>query len=162
MAQDPAILVRRYRGADLDAVIAIFQRAVREAASRDYSPAQIAAWSRVDRDEWGPWRLSRPAWVAESDGVSCGFSDLEPDGHLDMMFVLPAFHRMGVASALLDAVEAHAHGIGLDRIHARASLTGRPFFERRGFTVVAPEIVENNGERFDVFRVEKILGRMGT
>lgn len=154
--------MRRYRDDDLDTVISIFQRAVREAASRDYSPMQIAAWSTVDRDEWGPWRLSRPTWVAEADGLPCGFSDLEPDGHLDMMFVLPAFHRMGVASALLDAVEAHAHAIGLERVHARASLTGLPFFERRGFKVVAPEIVDTGGQRFDVFRVEKIFGRAGT
>ena len=62
-------------------------RAVREVASRDYDSAQVEAWAYVDRDEWEPWRLTRPTWVAEVDSVPAGFTDLEADGHLDMMFV---------------------------------------------------------------------------
>jgi putative acetyltransferase len=75
------------RAGDLDAVIAVFRSAVREVASRDYDPAQVAAWSTVDRDGWSKKRGGTAAWVAEIDELVVGFSDLEPDGLINMMFV---------------------------------------------------------------------------
>ena len=53
-------MVREYRPADLEAVVVLFQRSVREVASRDYSPAQISAWARealgleAGLDVWEP------------------------------------------------------------------------------------------------------------
>ena len=62
-------VIRRYEAADLDAVIGVFLRSVREVASRDYDAAQIAAWAQVDRDVWSRRRLDRPTWVALIDDV---------------------------------------------------------------------------------------------
>ncbi|MGE0500051.1 MAG: GNAT family N-acetyltransferase [Rhizobiaceae bacterium] len=149
------ITIRRYAADDLDAVIGIFQRAIREVAARDYSPDQIAAWSAVERNEWEQWRLSRPAWIAEIEGRPAGFTDLEDDGHLDMMFVHPDHQGVGVATALLDAVEKHAAALGLAAIYAEASITARPFFVRRGFRIVRQGTVETGGEAFTIFHVEK-------
>jgi len=157
-AQDmPSITIRDYTLADLDAVIDIFQRAIREAASRDYTPEQIAAWSSVDRDGWAGWRLTRPTFLALVDGGPAGFSDLEPDGHLDMMFVHPRFHRMGVATALAQHVEEEARRLGLKRIYAEVSLTARPFFERRGFAYVADRTIVLDGVSFLTVDMEKRL-----
>ncbi len=150
--------IRPYRRSDLDAVIAIFQGAVREVASKDYSPARIAAWSEVDRAVWDDWRLTRPTWLAEIGTVAVGFTDLEPDGHLDMMFVHPDFQGIGVATALLGRVEAAARNLSLARIFAEASITARPFFERRGFRVIATQSVECRGRDLTNYRVEKELG----
>lgn len=153
----PEISLRRYVTEDLDAVIDVFQRAIREVASKDYNPAQIAAWSKVDRDGWKPWRLTRPTWVA-LDGVRVvGFSDLEADGHLDMMFVHPDYQGRGVASTLLRQVEDAALAQGLRRIFTEASKTARPFFARRGFVVDAEQVVGKRGERMTNFRMHKML-----
>lgn len=152
------VSVRRYRPSDLDAAIAVYQSAIRDVASRDYDAGQIAAWSTVDRDEWEPWRLRCPTWIAEVDGVPAGFADLEPDGHLDMMFVHGTFQGRGVATALLDAVEAMARRLCLGRTFTEASITACPFFERRGFTVIAPQVLEFDGVTFKNFRMEKLLG----
>ncbi|WP_374989884.1 GNAT family N-acetyltransferase [Rhizobium sp. TH2] len=143
--------------ADLDGVIEVFQRAIREVASRDYDPAQVAAWSKVDRDDWEPWRLTRPTWVAVLDEEIIGFSDLEADGHLDMMFVHPAHQGIGVASMLLTAVEDAARQQGLSRIFTEASITARPFFEKRGFVVDAQQQVTKEDETFINFRMHKFL-----
>jgi len=70
---------------------------------RDYDPAQIHVWAQVDRDAWAQWRLCRPTWVAVIDEAPIGFTDLEPIGYLDMMFVHPAHHGRGAASSLLEA-----------------------------------------------------------
>ncbi|MDE1993459.1 MAG: GNAT family N-acetyltransferase [Rhizobiaceae bacterium] len=152
------ITVRDYLPADSDATIDIFLRAIREVASKDYSPAEIDAWAKVeDRDAWAARRSSRPAWIAQCGEVPIGFTDLEPDGHLDMMFVHPDYQGRGVASLLLATVEAATQRQGLDRIFTEASLTARPFFERRGFVVLASQRVEKRGQTLKNFRMEKHL-----
>ena len=150
--------IRPYVPADCDPTIEIFQRAIRQTASKDYNPAQVAAWSTVnDREAWGQRRLSRPTWIAEHDGKPVGFSDLEPDGHLDMMFVHPDHQGIGVASLLAAKVEAEARALGLQRIFVEASITARPFFERRGYTLLGPITVEDRGQSFLIFGMEKLL-----
>ena len=134
------IHIRPYRAGDLDGVIDIFLRAVREVAARDYDQQQIDAWAQADRKAWSVRRMSRPTWVATIGSSLAGFADLESDGHLDMMFVHPAHQGMGVASALLAHVEASAREQGIARLHAEASITARPFFERRGFRVIAEQV----------------------
>jgi putative acetyltransferase len=153
----PDIRLRRYVTEDLDAVIEVFQRAIREVAFRDYYPAQIAAWSAVDRDAWEPHRLTRPAWVAVHGARVAGFTDLEADGHLDMMFVHPDYQGIGVASLLLRQVETAAISQGLERIFTEASKTARPFFARRGFVVDGEQMVGKRGGRMTNFRMHKQL-----
>jgi putative acetyltransferase len=153
----PEIRLRRYVTGDLDAIIEVFQRAVREVASKDYNKAQISAWSAVDRDAWEPHRLTRPTWVAVDGERVAGFSDLEPDGHLDMMFVHPDYQGIGVASLLLRQVEEAAIALGLKRIFTEASKTARPFFARRGFVIDGEQLVGKRGERMTNFRMHKLL-----
>ncbi|QIE28667.1 putative N-acetyltransferase YafP (plasmid) [Caballeronia sp. SBC1] len=148
-------VIRRYEAADLDAVISVFLRSVREVASRDYDAGQIAAWAQADREVWSRRRLDRPTWVALIDDVIAGFTDLESNGHIDMLFVDPASQRRGVASALLDTVENAARVRGLAVLNTDASITARPFFEKHGFQVVRSQDVALRGQRLTNFRMEK-------
>ncbi|MBV9518280.1 MAG: GNAT family N-acetyltransferase [Hyphomicrobiales bacterium] len=149
--------VRSYDPTDLDAVIEIFLGAIREVASKDYNSAQINAWAQVNRAAWAKRRLSRPTWVALLGRAPVGFTDLEADGHLDMMFVHPAHQGVGVASLLLETVEAAAKGHGLSRLFTEASITAKPFFEKRGFSIEASQRVSKRGQVLVNFRMEKIL-----
>ncbi|MGH7995040.1 MAG: GNAT family N-acetyltransferase [Opitutaceae bacterium] len=153
----PALLIRPYRPSDLDGVIAIFVRAIREIAARDYNQAQVDAWARPDRNRWTQKRLDRPTWVAVVDQSLAGFTDLEASGHLDMMYVHPEFQRLGVATALLQSLEDTARSQGLSRIFTESSVTARPLLERRGFHVVTPQVAESGGQRFANFSMEKLL-----
>src|ERR1700754_4256832 len=99
--------------------------------------------------------MTRPTWLALVDGEPAGFTDLEPDGHLDMMFVDPRFHQRGVATALVRRAEAEARRVGLREIFAEVSITARPFFERQGFSVVAPHPIELHGLVFKTWRMTK-------
>ncbi len=150
-------VIRRYEAADLDAVIGVFLRSVREVASRDYDAAQIAAWAQVDRDVWLRRRLDRPTWVALIDGLTAGFIDLQSDGHIDMLFVDPACQRRGVASALLDTVEHAARAQRLAVLDTDASITARPFFEKHGFQLVRAQVVALRGQHLTNFRMVKWL-----
>jgi putative acetyltransferase len=140
-------VIRRYDAADLDAVIGVFLRSVREVASRDYDAGQIAAWAQADRDVWARRRLDRPTWVALIDDVIAGFIDLKSSGHVDMLFVDTASQRKGVASALLETVENAARGQRLALLDTDASITARPFFEKHGFQVVRSQDVALRGRR---------------
>jgi putative acetyltransferase len=152
------LTVRPYVPADSAATIEIFLRAIREVASKDYDPAQIEAWAKVDDpNRWAERRLSKPTWIVQCDGAAIGFADLEPDGHLDMMFVHPGYQGIGAAGLLLAVIEADARRQGLRRIFTEASLTARSFFERRGFAVLASQTVEKRGQRLTNFRMEKLL-----
>ncbi len=150
------LALRNYAPRDAEATIEVFLRAIREVAAKDYTDDQIDAWARVESHEgWARRRASRPTWVATIDGSPAGFSDLETNGHLDMMFVHPRYQGLGVASLLLRAVEAAARDQNLPRITTEASLTARPFFEKRGFEVIVLQEVHKRGQTLRNFRMEK-------
>ncbi len=150
--------VKPYELDDAEATIDIFLRAIREVASKDYNPAQIAAWAKVDDAEiWAQYRASRPTWLAMDGSKPIGFTDLKSDGCLDMMFVSPDYQGKGVASLLLATVENAARELGFQWIFTEASLTARPFFERKGFVVVTAQQVEKRGQILSNFLMEKTL-----
>lgn len=152
------LAVRRYEPKDLDTTIEIFLQAIREVASKDYNPLQVQAWAQVaDPAAWARKRASRPTWIATIARVPVGFSDLESKGHLDMMFVHPQYQGCGVASLLLETVEAMAREQGLALITTEASLTARSFFQNRGFSVVTAQEVQKRGQTLRNFRMEKLL-----
>ena len=154
---DAETIVRAYRPGDRDAVINVTVRAIRESAIRDYSPSQIEAWAGGDRiDAWSVVD-DRLIWVAVVNESIIGFTDLKPSGHLDRMYVHPEYERSGIASALLNCLEDAARCQGITRLFTEASITAKPFFERRGFAVLTAQVVEYRGEKFTNFRMEKHL-----
>ena len=153
--------LRRYAPHDAAATLRCFQRAVRETASRDYDPSQIASWapSDVDVDKWGSRRATAETWIAERDGQVVGFADVGADGYIDMMFVDPDAARSGVASALLRHLVSLVRSRGGAQLNVNASITARPLFEHHGFTVAAEQRVERNGSVLTNYRMLRDLGR---
>lgn len=132
---------------------------MRDIASHDYTAQQIRAWASciVDERQFGQRCESKPTWVAEVDGRIAGFSDLDPDGHIDMLYVHPDCQRRGVARALLQHVEEAARATGLRRLYTEASITARPVFETMGFRTIVPQTVTVRGESMTNYRMEKRL-----
>lgn len=149
-------MVRDYKAADLNAVVALFGRSVREIASRDYTPAQISVWAppAPDLSAWAQ-RLSKGAvFVYEVDHEILGFARVEESGHLDLLFVHPEFQRRGIARALFKQVLTWASRQDIPRITSDVSITARPFFEHEGFHVVKPQVVERHGVSFHNFQMQ--------
>jgi putative acetyltransferase len=153
-------LVRLLRRGDIPAVIDLFRASVRVVAGRDYTQEQVTAWApdEIDPEAWARRYDTRQAWIAEIGADPGGFIELEGTQYLDMLYVHPAHQRRGVATALLAQVEAAARRAGADRLYTDASITARPFFERRGFLLVAPQRVVLRTVAFVNFRMEKRLG----
>jgi putative acetyltransferase len=154
-----SVLIRGYRPQDCRSLADLYTDTIRRVASSDYTPAQIAAWAPIPPDyaRIAPGFATRPTFVAELDGAIAGFSDLEPDGHIHMMYVHADHQGQGVATALLAHIEGKARQAGLSRLYSEISLTARPFFLRRGFTVLARQEVPLRGQSLSNFRMEKPL-----
>jgi putative acetyltransferase len=153
------IPVRDFRPSDVEAFVEIFRSAVRLVARRDYTEEQTIAWApdEIDTSGWEAHYAGRQTFVAEIDGRPVGFTDLEPDGHLNMLYVHASYQRQGVASALLRALEGAASRQGMRRVYTEASITARRFFERCGFRVIAPQVVSTRGQEFINYTMEKNL-----
>lgn len=131
------MIVREYTPQDAKPTWDVYFRAVRDTASKDYSPEQVAAWApeSVDLRVWNKRRSSAHTFIATVAGRVVGFSDVTDAGLLDMLFVHPQAGGRGVARALVSAVISSARKMGLPRLVTHASRTARPVFERFGFEV---------------------------
>jgi len=140
--------VRAYTTGDAQATSGIFLRAVRETAAADYSLEQVEAWAanHGDLDSWAAARAASHTLLGIIDGHVVGFTDLNDDGYIDMLFVDPRFGRRGVASTLLTSVVALARQQNLRALTTFASRTSRPVFARQGF-VITGERYFGEGER---------------
>lgn len=159
-AGSSAIVIRRYDRADAADTLAIFVSAVMETAAADYSPEQILAWARPAGRELSEWHSAmeeRNSYVAMVDGVPAGFSDVDSEGYIDMMFVAPRFLRQGVARQLLGHVESLARKATMPEMTANVSIPARPFFERCGFTVEAEQHPVIAGVQLTNYRMRKRL-----
>ena len=134
------VTLRPYRPDDAPALLALFRDTIRRVNSRDYSPAQIAAWASDDIDpgEWCGRFAGRFVVVAEDAGRPVGFAELEPDGHIDRVYVAADYQGQGIGRQLLAAVVAEARRVGLVRLFTEASITARPFFESPGVRGAGP------------------------
>lgn len=131
------MLLRAYTTADASATFDVFTRAIRQTASQDYTPEQVNAWAH-DRKllDWDRDRATATTQVAELHGALVGFTDVDSDGHIDMLYVDPEYERRGIASILMSWVIETANAAGIVALTTHASITARPFFETHGFAVV--------------------------
>ncbi len=153
------VIIRRYAPADLERLIDLFRQSVHRIARKDYTEAQVHAWApdRIDHVAFAARREAKPTWVAEIEGMIVGFTDLESDGHIDMLFVHPDGQGRGVARALLETIERNACEHGFTRLYTEASITAKPVFTRLGFSVIEMQTVSRNGQDFTNYKMEKSL-----
>lgn len=153
------MIIRHYRVRDCRAIADLFHAAVQAIDERDYTAAQREAWAPTPPD-YAAWqhRLGeRQPWVAEHSGRLVGFIELEPNGHIDCLYVHPAYQRQGIAGRLLRHLLQHARALGLGRLHVEASTTARPFFEAHGFNLQCENRVVRRGQTLINYRMRLCL-----
>ena len=156
------MLIRPYTHADLQAVAQLFTDAIHGLAVSDYDEAQRAAWAPRPPDLSLWERRLKPIQVlvaqdAENGEALLGFIGYENNGHIDLMFTSPTAARRGIASRLLGQAEAALRAFDVQELFTEASLLGRPFFERQGFTVKEEQHIELRGAQFRRFAMVKAM-----
>jgi len=155
--------IRDAETGDAPAIAELFYNTILNVNVGDYTASQVEAWAGPAPDP-GMWErrilsgddYAKRTFIAVEDKQVVGFAEFEGDGHIDTLYVHHEFQGHGIASRLLDRVEAEAKRRGLERLYTEASITAQPFFRRRGFSVVRPQLVEVRGHTFRNFVMEKV------
>lgn len=149
------VVIRSYRPHDSGELAALFYHTIHTINARDYTEEQLDAWApkKMDREQWERSFHGHACLVAVDGPTLVGFGDMDKTGYLDRLFVHAERQRQGIAAALLGKLEQTAGG----RIVTCASITARPFFEKRGYSLVKEQQVERRGILLTNFVMEKSL-----
>ena len=152
--------IRPLTGQDIPEMQALFRATVLHVNVRDYTPEEVADWASCgDSTEHWQELLARHRFIAALDrqGGIIGFASMNAGGHLHSLFVHQDWQGRGIATRLLHEVERMAHAYGVNRIHLEASITARPFFEKRGYRVVKEQQAKANRLYLTNYVIEKRL-----
>ncbi len=151
--------IRKYTSRDLPEILSLFCNTVRTVNSRDYTPEQIDAWvGNIDVRRWDSSLSEHYSLVAVIGGQIAGFGDMDDSGYLDRLYVHADHQRKGIATAICDRLEQYAVSTNAEKIVTHASITAKPFFEKRGYTVAKEQQVERAGILLTNYVMEKGVG----
>ena len=147
--------LRDYCKTDCTELARLFIDTVHTVNAKDYSREQLDAWAtgEVNLEAWNKSLQAHNTVVAEMDGQIVGFGDMDETGYLDRLYVHKDYQRRGVATAICDALEQNTKAA---EFTTHASITARPFFEKRGYTVVKVQQVERRGILLTNFVMKKV------
>lgn len=138
------MILRQYMETDCAELARLFYDTVHTVNAKDYTREQLDAWAtnRVNLEAWNESFQAHHTVVAEMDGKIVGFGDMDETGYLDRLYVHKDYQRRGVATAICDALEQNTKAA---EFTTHASITARPFFEKRGYTARREQQVERRG-----------------
>ena len=147
------MIIREYRSSDCRETAELFYDTVHTVCAADYTPAQLNAWAPRGRDlaAWNESLLAHRSIVAVDRGEIVGFGDIDGTGYLGRLFVSSHRQGEGIGSAICRELEGSAPG----SVSVRASITARPFFEKRGYAVVRREDVSRLGQLLTSYIMKK-------
>ena len=137
----------------------LFYNTVHTVNARDYTEVQLNAWATgsIDLTAWDRSFSEHNTLVAIHDGVIVGFGDMD-GGYLDRLYVHRDHQRQGIATAIVSELEAQATASGISVFTTHASITAKPFFEKRGYVSVSERKVIRSGMELTNYAMEKRLG----
>lgn len=120
-----------------------FYNAVHTVNAKDYTKEQLDAWAAnpINSKKWGLSFKEHYSIVAVDNEVIVGFGDINKDGYLDRLYVHADYQGRGIASKICNQLEQAVQG----NIVTHASVTAKPFFEKRGYKAVKKQQVERRG-----------------
>lgn len=150
-----SVRIRPYGSSDCREMAELFYDTVHTVNAADYRKEQLDVWAtgEVDLEKWDQSFLAHNTVVAEADGRIVGFGDMDETGYLDRLYVHKDYQRQGIASAICNELEKKVKG----KVVTHASITARPFFEKRGYRVVREQQVERQGILLVNFVMEKYV-----
>lgn len=145
--------IRMYRQSDCKILTELFYNTVHTVNARDYTEEQLNVWAtgEVDLEKWNQSLQEHFSVVAVDNGTITGFGDIDKTGYLDHLFVHANYQRNGIATAICNQLEQAVQG----NIITHASITARPFFEKRGYRVMKEQSVERQGIFLTNYIMEK-------
>lgn len=137
------LAIREYQPSDSKELAELFYNTVHTINARDYAKEQLDAWAAgdVDLEKWDRSFQEHAAIVAVDGETIIGFGDIDHTGYLNRLFVHKDDQGKGVATAICSRLEQAVPG----KTVTHASITARPFFEKKGYRVIKEQQVERHG-----------------
>lgn len=159
LSEKQNIQIRPANYSDLSAITQLFYDTITTINTKDYNSNQIAIWSstRSNLTMWQERLQTQQFFVAEINNAIVGFSSLGENGYLDFMYVHKDYQGQGIASALLNKIIDMAKTQRVTELTTEASITAKPFFEKRGFEVVKQQTKTVKETEFVNYLMKKIL-----
>lgn len=156
------MIIREFQDSDISQIVSLFYETVHSVNSVDYTTEQLNSWAPKNEIEgilenWNESLNNNIGYVAEINGKIVGFSDMTHNGYLDRLYTHKDFQGQGIATALVNKLESVAGKIRLSEMYTEASVTAKPFFERRGYQIIRSQIVERKGIALPNFQMTKKL-----
>ena len=147
------MILRKYNSSDCEQLAKLFYETVHTINAKDYTEEQLNVWAtgQVDLEKWNASLEKNHTVIAVEDDKIVGFGDMDKTGYLDRLYIHKDYQRMGIASSICDELEKHFSS----SFTTHASITAKPFFEKRGYTVVKEQQVERGGILLTNFIMQK-------
>jgi len=147
------MVIREYQPLDCEVLAELFYNTVHTVNVKDYTKEQLDVWAAgiIDLEKWNQSFEEHYSLVAIDDEVIVGFGDINKAGYLDRLFVHSDYQRKGIATAICNELEQAVQ----ESIVTHASITARPFFEKRGYKVIKEQQVERQGIFLTNYIMEK-------
>lgn len=133
------MFIRKYESTDCKELAELFYNTVHTINAKDYTKEQLDAWAsgQVDLEKWDQSFQEHFTVVAVENGIIVGFGDIDTTGYFDRLYIHKNNQRKGIATAICDQLESKVQG----KIVTHASVTAKPFFEKRGYKVLKEQQV---------------------
>ena len=137
------MIIRNYQPSDCKELTELFYNTVHNVNAKDYTKEQLNVWAtgQADLEKWNDSLQKHFSVVAVDNEIIVGFGDIDKTGYLDRLFVHADYQSKGIATAICNQLEQAIKG----DITTHASITAKPFFEKRGYKIAKEQQVERQG-----------------
>ncbi|MFC7292035.1 GNAT family N-acetyltransferase [Hirschia litorea] len=145
--------------ADLDSVGQLIFDSIHGLAHTHYSKEQLQAWAPEPyAGDAAKMRFAgQILFTASDDSGLAAIMSLTSNAHLDFAYTHPRCSGKGAASQTYSTLETYALAHDVQAITSDVSLVARPFFEKRGFKILAQNLPVKNGVGLTNFSARKDL-----
>lgn len=150
------IEIRKYRSTDIEEILGLFYETVHTINAKDYTNDQLNVWATRNEDlaAWDISLQNHLTYITTEGNLVTGFGDIDETGYLNRLFVHKDFQGRGIATAICNRLEGE---VGTKTIIVHASITAKPFFEKRGYKLVKQQEVGRDGVLLTNYIMQKDL-----
>ena len=147
------MVIRQYRPSDCKEMAKLFYNTVHTVNAKDYTKEQLDVWAtgQVDLEKWNLSFQEHFSLVAIENEIIIGFGDIDKTGYLDRLFIHKDYQNRGIATAICEKLEQAVSG----NVITHASITAKPFFEKRGYKVIKEQKLKRQGVVLTNFVMKK-------
>lgn len=144
---------------DLTEMQELYVNTIHHVCSKDYDAAQRAVWSASveNTERWRKVLLHQIVIIAEKNNKMVGYGTLDKGNYIDFFYIHKDFQRQGIADKILAQIESQAQKMGHSILSSDVSITAKPFFEKKGFTVLKEQQNIRKGIELINYKMEKQL-----